>query len=124
MRVIRNIDDFLFEEQQAQAIAGAGIQPWQRELKTGDFFLRRFEDIAIYSEVLPSTEDDEDGKEVVVEGGDYRFTNSFSIHCPEGELGDVHLSEVGRTITRAQFESFRASGWPSYAEARVVLARN
>lgn len=115
---IVGVEDFLFEEEQAQAIARAAIQPWQRDIKPGHYFIRPFEDLAIYSEVLPPDEVDED------EPSDFCFTRSFSPCCPDGELGDVHLSQVGRVITRAQFEQFQAAGWPSYDEALVVLARN
>jgi hypothetical protein len=40
----------------------------------------------------------------------YLTGNAYSVACPEGELGDTHVSQI-IPISEAMFESARASGW-------------
>ncbi len=37
----------------------------------------------------------------------YRFCRCLSVACPEGEVGDVHVSTVVRRVSRAFFEAMR-----------------
>ena len=112
-----DIGDFLKEEQRAQDEAALRIPPWAATIKVGDFVTRehksRSHTFRIWSEVLPMTEEDEEGNEIEgsYEGHAYRFTRSFSVICPDGELGDVHLSVIERIVTRDEFEAARARGW-------------
>jgi hypothetical protein len=114
---VTDIDDFFAQEEQAQERAALLIPVWAGTLTVGDHFLREVtfsdETITIYSEILPQTVEDEDGNEVVVpyDGSPYRFTRSFSTCCPEGELGDAHISTIARRISKEEFEAARANGW-------------
>jgi len=45
----------------------------------------------------------------------YRFCRCFSVACPEGEVGDVHVSTVLCLISRAFFEAMRQAGLPATA---------
>lgn len=122
--VIDDIDDFFRAEQMAQGFAAAKIKPWQRDLKPGDHFVRFSNGIAIYSKVMPIFEEDAEGEETDVEksqaDSDFRFTKSYSAACPDGELGDVHISTVFKQITEGEFKSFQSRGWPH--RKNVVLA--
>jgi len=41
----------------------------------------------------------------------YRFCRCHSVVCPEGEVGDVHVSTVLCRVSRAFFEAMRQAGW-------------
>jgi len=41
----------------------------------------------------------------------YRFCRCYSVACPEGELGDVHVSTILCRISRGLFERVRKQGW-------------
>jgi hypothetical protein len=41
----------------------------------------------------------------------YRFTRAYSIGCPEGELGDMHLSRIRAKITPEFMALVEAQGW-------------
>lgn len=118
----------------AREEADARTKDWQRALKPGDFFLRivREENILIYSEVLdpvasskaaggPESEQVYLGKQYAHPNmACFRFCNAFSIYCPEGELGDVHLSTAYVKLSKGVFETLRAAEWP--ADANKVFA--
>jgi len=40
-----------------------------------------------------------------------RFCRCHSVACPEGELGDVHVSTVRCRISRRFLEQMRQAGW-------------
>jgi len=137
MHVIRSIEDFLAQEQAAQAEAATRIPAWARGIKVGDYFVRTFNGASvaarnetlsynlsweageagapftIWSEVLPRTEEDEEGNEVILPYDDcnYRFTRSYSTFLPHGELGDVHLSVIDRVVTKEEFEKAKKRKW-------------
>ena len=48
----------------------------------------------------------------------YRFCRCFSVACPEGEVGDVHVSAVLCLVSRAFFEAMRREGWQMEAGQR------
>lgn len=41
----------------------------------------------------------------------YRFCRAYSVACPHGELGDIHISQIERRLDRREFEAMRARGW-------------
>jgi hypothetical protein len=103
----------------------------RKALKAGDFCVRVAHGFRIYSELIDPVEsvlagrnlddlDDEEREELLAERemrsqphmADYRFTRSYSLACREGELGDIHLSNVIEKLTKEEFEVARAAGWP------------
>lgn len=48
----------------------------------------------------------------------YRFARSHSEACPEGELGDFHISVGQKTIPREYFEELKANGF-DLTESRI-----
>ena len=100
----------------AMQAADERVQDWQKAIKKGDCFLffrhsaeRDWEEteygFRIYGEVLEDAYCEEYLK-------NYRFCNCHSSACPEGELGDVHLSVIGGLIAREEFkEKIQALQW-------------
>lgn len=129
MSFFEAVDDFIEAEAENAARANARVKP-EQILKPGDFCVRTAHGIRIYSEILdaaehlragrePSAIDEEELDEIKDTRSIYqedhmrffRFTRSFSGVLPEGELGDIHLSTVGRKLTKDEFEAARKAGW-------------
>ncbi len=86
-------------------VADARVQPWQAELESGDYCRRLGPGFFIYHEILPNPEPRAEGLE------HYRFTRGYSVACPRGELGDIHVSTVESRVTEKEFERARSLGW-------------
>jgi hypothetical protein len=125
------MDDLFELEVEARTAADASVTPSQEALKPGDYCLREAHGLAIYSEILDAAEvilggrdfkdlDPEDQEEVTDTRKSYaqphmryyRFTRSYSRACPNGELGDIHVSTVKKVLTAVQFQAAREAGWP------------
>lgn len=90
--------------EQARKAADARVKPWQADARPGDCFITDAEEgLLIFGEVLEVCEDPRLQH--------YRFCRCYSVACPEGELGDVHVSTICRFISREQFEQAREKGW-------------
>ena len=89
---------------QAMEAADARVRPWQAALRVGDCILSIVEDgLVVFGEVLEGYQEPHLKH--------YRFCRCFSVACPEGELGDVHVSTVACRISRQFFEEMRQAGW-------------
>lgn len=105
------------------------VEPWQATLKPGDHFIRimslGYEVLVTYGVVRDPVQAEidlgADEEEVEFQRQlrdsphmkNYRYTRSYSEACPEGELGDVHISTVSSIITQEMFEKAKEMGWPS-----------
>lgn len=128
-----DIEDFLRTEEIAQTLAGQKIKPWHREIGPGDFFMSVAEipghaPLPVFSKVVvpdvEPVEEDEEPLEEEPAHPDYVFTKSFSVFCPEGELGDVHRSVIFRKLSKEEFESF-SKKWPTDLTAVLeILSAN
>jgi len=90
--------------EEARIAADAKVKPCQAAVKPGDCFVSDSgEGFAVLGEVL----------EGCPEGRlqHYRFSRCHSAVCPEGELGDVHVSTIRFVVTREFFEAMRSEGW-------------
>ena len=85
-----DVDDLFAEMQRDQQEADAGVKPWQAEIKPGDYVARLGRGCFVYSEILPDPEPRDGGME------HYRFTRSYSVFCPKGELGLVFPAPNGQ----------------------------
>ena len=94
---------------QAMEAADARVQQWQAAVKVGDCFIADSgeEGLVVFGEVL------EGYREAHLRH--YRFCRCFSVACPEGEVGDVHVSTVLCLIGRELFEAMRQEGWRTEA---------
>ena len=90
---------------QAMEAADARVKPWQAAVKIGDCFIADSgeEGLVVFGEVLEGYTDPHLRH--------YRFCRCFSVACPEGELGDVHVSTILAVVSRAFFEAMRQAGW-------------
>jgi len=90
--------------EEARKAADARVKPWQASLKPGDCFLSIVEDgLVVFGEVLEGYRDERLQH--------YRFCRCYSVACPEGELGDVHVSTIACRISRGFFEQMQKAGW-------------
>lgn len=127
---IENLDDFFEQIAEARQTADSHVEPWQTELKTGDHFVRLVQPdpvgdkvFAIYGEVIkPEFEEGEEDYYLEPHMVHYRFCRCFSVMCPQGELGDTHVSTVGKKLSPTQFKLAKEMGWPSDARLREIVA--
>ena len=109
--VLAYMDDFFDREIENREYADARVTDSQKSLRPGDFCKREHESgFVIYSEILDPVECSLDGrseddldeydredldftKELYGQPhmANYRFTRSYSVCCPRGELGDIHI---------------------------------
>jgi len=90
--------------QQVMEAADARVAPWQAAVGPGDCILSIVEDgLVVFGEVLEGYAE--------ARLRHYRFCRCYSVACPEGELGDVHVSTVACRISRQFFEQMRQAGW-------------
>ena len=104
--------------QQGRA-ADARVQPWQTAVQPGDCFLRTDQIVPIYGQVLDPPAEDR-GLYAQEHMRHFRLTHCFSAMCPEGEVGDTHVSCFAHLLTPEEFAAAQAAGWkePEDADAR------
>ena len=97
---------------QAMEAADARVKPWHSAVKVGDCFVADSgeEDLLVFGEVLEGYQE--------AHLRQYRFCRCFSVACPEGEVGDVHVSTILAVVSRAFFEAMRQEGWQMEAGQR------
>ena len=98
-------EDLFTQMRRDQAEADSRVEAWQAAITTGDYVARPGPDFMIYSEVL------EDPEPRPYSLQHYRFTKSYSIGCPNGELGDIHVSTIERQLAEQEFHELREQGW-------------
>jgi len=125
IRSFSNLDDLFSAMDADRGHADLKVEPWQENLKPGDFFLRIVDGVYIYGEVLdpalPTWENaSEEDLEELRESAElykedhmkhFRFCRCFSRYCPEGELGDVHVSTVSLFLHSDDFAAAKESNW-------------
>ena len=83
---------------EAMEAADERVQEWQKTIKKGDCFWEKTEyGFNVYGEVLEDACCEEHLK-------CYRFCKCHSEACPEGEMGDVHMSSISGILSREEFE--------------------
>lgn len=94
---------------QAMEAADGRVRPWQAAVKVGDCFIADSgeEDLVVFGQVLEGYTE--------AHLRHYRFCRCFSVACPEGEVGDVHVSTVLCLVSREFFEAMRQEGWQTEA---------
>ncbi len=106
MEFFDSVEEMFEAETKAREAADARVKDWQAKIKVGDCF-RQETDYAfdIYGEVL-----EEHNSEQLKH---YRLCYCFSIACPEGEKGDVHMSQITEVISREKYEATKRKLQPS-----------
>lgn len=88
----------------AMKAAGARVRHWQAQVKPGDCFMSDWgEGFPVFGEVL------EGYREKDLQH--YRFCRCYSVACPQGELGDVHVWTIRCIVSRGLFEPLKEQGW-------------
>ena len=101
-----NLDD-LFEEMEEQGrAADERVKDWQKQIKAGDYFVRRSGlGFNIYGEILQEDEPRSRGLE------HYRLCRGYSVACRDGEMGDIHVSQIDALLTEEEFKEAKRREW-------------
>lgn len=117
-------------ESKARQKADASVQPWQSKARAGEILVSDpGYGFAIFHEILDNEKlvrdgfekhgNDYEGEGVYIldsycfsqEPYHYRFCNNYSVACPDGELGDVHLSIAVGKISMGDFDELRENSF-------------
>ncbi|MBU0515442.1 MAG: hypothetical protein KJ621_11775 [Proteobacteria bacterium] len=129
-----SFEEMMEAEQEARAAADVRVQPWQEKSRADEILVSDSGyDFPIFHEIL----DPEKivGENLKKHGDEYedegiwfldlyrephmkcfRFARNYSEACPEGELGDFHLSVAFGKIRREAFEELKERGFRLYDE--------
>lgn len=124
MTTLQSFDSFeemMDSIDKSRKAADERVESWQAAVKPGDFFVRMSPapGLTIYGEILDPGEDAELYAEPQMKG--FRPTRAYSKACPEGEMGDVHVSAIWKLIPRESFEKARELGWPDLLPEQACL---
>lgn len=124
-----SLDEMFAAQAEAEKVANDNVLPKQREITWGTYWMRPTDDgIIIWGYVM--TLDEVIQEEIEYSYPDepevdptairshfteryergYRYGRAHSLWCPEGELGDSHISVLW-PITKEDFELAKTSGW-------------
>jgi len=97
----------MFEAMEKQrTIADMFTKPFQRAVDPGDYYTQTASDgLTIYGKIL------KDPEQRAPQFKNYRFVEAYSVACPEGELGDIHVAGITRIITCDEFLHAQDLGW-------------
>lgn len=101
IEAIESIERLFETEKRAREAADARTHDWQKQVRKGDCFKRVTPDgLEIFAEVLREY--------TLPDMRNFRECRCYSFVCPEGEVGDVHVSTIDSLIDRATFEMARS----------------
>ena len=89
--------------------ADARLKPTQASIRPGQHFInfRHGPELPIFGEVLDT--DDAIYKETHMQH--YRLTEAYSAACPDGEIGDTHVSDMDAIIDSELFKFYKEENW-------------
>lgn len=91
-------EEMLDDLSKAMQAADEKAQEWQKAIKKGDCFWQETEyGFNVYGKVLKNAYREKHLR-------NYRFCKCYSEACPEGEMGDVHVSVISGILSREEFE--------------------
>ena len=104
-----------------QERADSIVRPLQAEIKSGQYFVNNKPEygFAIFGEILDIAKlgTDPDEQKYINKLYSqkhmryYRPSRAYSVACPMGEVGDVHLSEIDAVIDSELFDWYKQHGW-------------
>lgn len=101
-----SLDDMFSEMDRQRRIADAQVQPYQSAAKPGDFYRQETDyGFSIYGEIIKDPEPRPERLQ------HYRYVEAYSVACPDGERGDVHISQIDEIISPALFQAAKEMGW-------------
>ena len=93
-----NTEEMLDSLTEAMETADENTKEWQKALKKGDYYMQETEyGFNIYGKVLKNAYRQKSLR-------NYRFVKAYSVACPDGEIGDIHISSITRIISKEEFE--------------------
>jgi len=110
-------DELLAHMEASQAAADKAAESHHikvEDVKHGDYVISVREDqgVVIFGEVFEHTAYPEDAEDIVdSRKRGYIFGRWYSVMCPEGELGDTHITQVTMKITKEAFKLVQSNGW-------------
>lgn len=123
-----SLEEMAEAEEANRKAADSAVNPQQAAATIGSKFIKLSGEVVIYGEILDPCAPPEDGEEededdradreaeretrAMPHMANYRFTRSYSKVCPEGELGDVHVSTIV-VLSEAAFQEAKSLRWPS-----------
>lgn len=122
-----DFDSMMEALQQQKERAKSWIKPRQARITYGDYWMSPRDDygLLIFGRITPrdeldaterrlgASEDEIAYQHEVMDASyadGYRFGDAYSIACPEGELGDTHVSQMA-PITEEEFNQARDLKW-------------
>jgi hypothetical protein len=109
------------QERKARESADSRINPTRAGIKPGQYFInfRYGSDLPIFGEILDykTLGIDEEEQKYINESYEqpnmkyYRPSHAFSVACPMGEYGDVHLSEIDAIMGKDLFNFYQENDW-------------
>jgi hypothetical protein len=83
------------------------------DLRHGDYFAYRHPvGVLVFGRVIEKTEYSEDDESIqeARENG-FVFARCFSAMCPEGELGDTHVTRITHKVSKKLFDRAQVNGF-------------
>ena len=121
---IEDLAEFFSKIAEDRDEADTRVEPWQAEMKAGDHFVRIVDmdgPLAIFG-VIEEVHYEEDRELYALPHMRYfRSSRCYSVMCPEGELGDTHVSAMMKKLSPTQFELAKEMGWPSDHRVRQIV---
>jgi len=125
------LDALLERVAEARRFADSQVLGWQRKLRPGDLCLSYNKDVElfVFHESLDplSYVSDEEEREYLRKTyaqetmANYRFTRSYSAICPDGELGDIHVSIVSCVVPPSVWEQCQTWQWHGHDAIHALL---
>ena len=109
VRTFNDFAEFMERERQARDVMAEHIQGWQQSLGPGDHFIRFYEGLTIFGEIISSKYPED--QEMMRDNPHLVMANCYSVACIEGEVGMVHRATIAQKITPAQFRTARKHDW-------------
>jgi hypothetical protein len=116
-----SVEEMLEDLGRAMKEADAKVRPVQAGIKSGQYFINyhRDLDLFVFGEILDISKlgyDEEEQKFIDQQYAQphmryYRPTKCYSVACPEGEIGDIHLSTISAIIDQELFGFYQENGW-------------
>jgi hypothetical protein len=101
--------------------ADARVKPTQAAIKPGQYFINYQYDLGfpIFGEIMDIETLGANPEEQKYINEDYaqphmryyKPTKAYSVACPEGEYGDIHVSEIDAIIDKELFGFYRKNNW-------------
>jgi hypothetical protein len=104
-----SFEEIMEELGQAMKEADARVKPTQASIRPGQHFInfRHGPELPIFGKVL--NVDDPIYNEPHMRY--YRLTNAHSVACSEGEIGDIHVSDIDAIIDKELFKYYQDQNW-------------